>query len=72
MSTHTWRRKWQLTPAFLPGEFHGQRNLVGYSPWGHKESAMTEHINTQHIHVHMHVLQLEASGSINFKRMLNF
>ena len=25
------------TPVFLPGEFHGQRNLVGYSPWGHKE-----------------------------------
>ena len=28
-----WRRKWQLTPAFLPGEFHGQRRLVGSSPW---------------------------------------
>ena len=27
-----WRRKWQPTPVFLPGEFHGQRNLVGYSP----------------------------------------
>ena len=31
-----WRRKWQLTPAFLPGKFHGQRCLVGYSPWSHK------------------------------------
>ena len=30
------------TPVFLPGEFHGQRSLVGYSPWGHKESDMTE------------------------------
>ena len=29
-----WRRKWQPTPVFLPGEFHGQRSLVGYSPWG--------------------------------------
>ena len=29
----SWRRKWQLTPVFLPGEFHGQRNLAGYSPW---------------------------------------
>ena len=29
-------RKWQPTPVFLPGESHGQRNLVGYSPWGHK------------------------------------
>ena len=31
------------TPGvFLPGRFHGQRNLVGYRPWGHKESDMTE------------------------------
>ena len=33
------------TPVFLPGEFHRQRNLVGYSPWGHKESDTTR---TQH------------------------
>ena len=38
-----WRRAWQPTPAFLPGESHGQRRLAGYSPWGHKESGMTEH-----------------------------
>ena len=31
-----WRRKWQPTPVFLPGKSHGQRNLAGYSPWGHK------------------------------------
>ena len=31
-----WRRKWHPTPVFLPGESHGQRSLVGYSPWGHK------------------------------------
>ena len=31
-----WRRKWQPTPVFLPGEFHGQRGLAGYSPWGRK------------------------------------
>ena len=37
-----WRRKWQRTPVFLPGEFHGQRSLAGYSPWGHKESDTTE------------------------------
>ena len=29
-----WRRKWQPTPVFLPGKPHGQRSLVGYSPWG--------------------------------------
>ena len=34
--------KWQPTPVFLPGESHGQRSLVGYSPWGHKESDTTE------------------------------
>ena len=33
-----WRREWQPTPLFLPGEFHGQRSLVCYSPWGCKES----------------------------------
>ena len=39
-----WRREWQLTPAFLPGEFHGQRNLAGYSPWGCKESDKNEQL----------------------------
>ena len=37
-----WRKEWQPTPVFLPGESHGQRNLASYSPWGHKESDMTE------------------------------
>ena len=37
-----WRREWQSTPGFLPGEFHGQRSLVGCSPWGHTESDMTD------------------------------
>ena len=37
-----WRRKWQPTPIFFPREFHGQRSLVGYSPWGHKDSDTTE------------------------------
>ena len=31
-----WRKEWQPTPVFLPGEFYGQRSLVGYSPRGHK------------------------------------
>jgi len=31
-----WRRKWQLTPVFLPGKSHGHRSLAGYIPWGHK------------------------------------
>ena len=33
-----WRRKWQYTAVFWPGKSHGQRSLVGYSTWGHKES----------------------------------
>ena len=45
----SWRRKWLPTPVFWlptpvfwPGEFYGQRSLMGYSPWGHKESDMAE------------------------------
>ena len=37
-----WRRAWQPTPVFLPGESHGQRSLVGYSTWAHKELVTTE------------------------------
>ena len=37
-----WRKEWLPTPVFSPGEFHGQRNLVDYSPWGRKESDTTE------------------------------
>ena len=37
-----WRRKWQPTPVFLPGTFHGQRSLLGYSLSGHKESDRAE------------------------------
>ena len=40
-----WRRKWKPTPVLLPGESHGGRSLVGYSPWGRKESDMTERLH---------------------------
>ena len=43
-----WRRTWQLTPVFLPGESHGQRSLWGYSPWGHKESDTPECVSLNH------------------------
>ena len=39
-----WRREWLANPLFLPGEVHVQRNLEVYSPWGHKESDMTEQL----------------------------
>ena len=41
-----WRRKWQPTPVLLPKESHGQRSLAGYSPWGRKESDMTERFHS--------------------------
>ena len=42
-----WRRKWHTTPIFLPGKFHGQRSLVGFSSWVCKESDMTKRLSTQ-------------------------
>ena len=39
-----WRREWLPTPVFLPGEFHGQMNMAGYSPLGCKESGTTEQL----------------------------
>ena len=44
----SWRRKQQPTPVFLPGQSHEQRSLAGYSPWGRKESDMTEHACVHH------------------------
>ena len=43
------RRKWQSTPALLPGKSHGRRSLIGYSPWGCNESDTTELL---HFHLH--------------------
>ena len=48
MSFFLWRRKWQPTPVFLPGKYHEQRSLVGYSPWGRKELDMTEQLTHTH------------------------
>ena len=47
-SSIIWRRKWQLTPVFLPGEFHGRRSLLGYSPWGRNKSDTTERLTLIH------------------------
>jgi len=49
------RKKWSPTLIFLPGKFHGQRSLAGYSPWGHKESDMTEH----YVYTHTHIYKME-------------
>ena len=40
-----WRRQWQPAPVLLPGKSHGQRSLVGYSPWGREESVPTEQLH---------------------------
>ena len=44
--TSPWRKKWLPTPVFLPEKSHGQRSLLGYSPWSGEESNMTEQPNT--------------------------
>ena len=56
-----WRRKWQPTLVLLPGKFHGQRSLVGYSPWGHKESDTTERL-------HFHFLSILKWSSVSSRR----
>ena len=45
-----WRREWQPTPVFLPGECHEQRSLAGYSPWGHKALDTTEWLTLYELH----------------------
>ena len=70
-----WRRAWQPTPVFLPGESHGQRSLVGYSPWSRKESDTTElvthtqtHTQTHtHTHTDTHTQTHGSSGGANVK-----
>ena len=52
----SWSRKWQPTLVFLPGESHGQRSLVGYSPWGHKEPNMTELLNSNNKYAYLRLL----------------
>ena len=51
-----WRREWLSTPVLLPGEFHGQRSLEGYSPCGHKESDITELLTLSLSHISYYTL----------------
>ena len=48
-----WNRKWHSTSVLMPGKFHGQRSLVGYSRWGLKELGTTE-LLSKHTHTHAH------------------
>ena len=66
-----WVRKWQPTPIFLPGEFHGQRSRAGYSPWGRKGLEVTEQSHT-HVRIQWRSLtgtarpgdQVNITGSV--------
>ena len=53
-----WRRRWHPTPGLLLGKSHGQRSLVGCSPWGRTESDTTERL---HFHFHFHALEKEMA-----------
>ena len=60
-----WRRKWQPTPVFLPGECHGQRSLAGYSPWGHKSWTRLS-ANIPHSHIQTPVtISMSNSGCVH-------
>ena len=56
-----WRRKWQATLVFLPGKSHGQRSLVGYSPWGCKEAKTAEQLST-----YTHSVLYQGHSSFSF------
>ena len=60
-----WRRKWQPTPVLLPGKFHAQRSLVGYSPWGCKKSDMTEWLHFTSLHFTLCKWEAKESWSSN-------
>ena len=57
-----WNRQWHPTPVFLPEKCYGQWNLVGYSPWNHKELATTTHTHT-HTHTRTHIYHSAACNS---------
>ena len=56
-----WSRKWQPIPVFLSGKFHGQRSLVGYSPWGHR---VGYNWVTDHTHTHTHTHRFWAADGV--------
>ena len=59
-----WRRKWQPIPVLLPGKSHGQRSVVGCSPWGCKESDTTERLHFHFLSLSRKVKVLGTLGSV--------
>ena len=62
-----WRRKWQPTSVFLPGKFHGQWSLEGYSPWDHKQLDTSEQLCTD-----AHMQAVTPIVSISFLLMIAY
>ena len=62
-----WRRKWQPIPVFLPGESHGQRNLMGYSPWGRKDLDTTKQLNVNTI-IYTYIWTIPSELLLCFKK----
>ena len=67
-----WGREWQPTPVSLPGEFHGQRSLAGFSPWGRKELDMIERLSTHNLNerekTKIHPARISNSAKENNKQ----
>ena len=62
-----WRRKWQPTPVFLPGESQGLGSLVGCRLWGHTESDTTEATQQQQQQTYYHTMCQRINQNINQK-----
>ena len=65
-----WSRKWQPTLVFLPGKFHGQRSLAGYSPWSYRELNMTEQTHKIYIKNTHKTIMIKVSLSYECKDKL--
>ena len=72
-----WIREWKSTLVCLTGKFHRQRSLVGYSPWGHKESDTTEwltlfshfsYLYLSYIYIYFHIYILDLTKVINTRQ----
>ena len=70
----SWKRKWQPTPVFLPGKSQGRRSLVGYCPWGRKESDTTERLHYRynlciaHFTLTISFMYLQTAWTLSFLR----
>ena len=65
-----WRRKWQPTPVFLPGESQGRWSLVGCRLWGHTESDATEATEQQHVLAVVNSAAVDIRGACIFSNSL--